>query len=84
MTRIIIAQLTKDADDMEARIKRMLEMEERGFWPCENAHETAEIRFPSDATADELNSPKRRLEAGEYPCPECSGPLRLVKRSEIK
>jgi hypothetical protein len=32
-------QLRKNADDMEARVKQMAEMEEKGFWLCENGHE---------------------------------------------
>jgi len=39
ITREEIAQLTKDADEMEARIKQVAEMEERGYWECANGHE---------------------------------------------
>ena len=41
LTKTLIAQLTKDADTMEARIKQMAEMEEKGFWECENGHESS-------------------------------------------
>lgn len=40
LTKTLIAQLTKDADVMDARIKDMAEMEEKGFWECEDGHET--------------------------------------------
>lgn len=33
------AQLRKDADDMEARVKQMAHMETMGFYLCENGHE---------------------------------------------
>jgi len=36
-----IARMTADADAHEARIKQMAEMEEKGYWECENGHESA-------------------------------------------
>jgi hypothetical protein len=36
----LAAQLTEQADQMDARIKEVSEMEEKGYWLCENGHET--------------------------------------------
>jgi len=71
LTKTLIAQLAKDADTMEARIKQMAEMEEKGFWECENGHETTE-------TSSELN-PDKSIPM----CSECGKPAKLVKRSEM-
>src|ERR1017187_1680987 len=38
--RDMTAQLRKEADDMETRVKQMAEMEEKGFWLCDDGHET--------------------------------------------
>jgi hypothetical protein len=37
--RDLAAQLRKESDDMETRVKQMAEMEEKGFWLCEEGHE---------------------------------------------
>jgi hypothetical protein len=39
LTKTLIAQLTQEADTMEARVKQMVEMEEQGFYECEDGHE---------------------------------------------
>jgi hypothetical protein len=62
------AQLRKDAEDMESRVKEMAEMEERGFWLCENGHEHADVLLPE--TIDDLT---RR-------CLECKSPAKLICR----
>jgi hypothetical protein len=38
---ILIVKLKNEADAYEARIKNVVEMEEKGFWLCENGHEFA-------------------------------------------
>lgn len=38
--RDVAAKLTKEADEMDARIKEVSELEEKGYWLCENGHET--------------------------------------------
>jgi hypothetical protein len=53
MTRDLIAHLTKDADAMEARINQVVEMEEKGYWECENGHESA-AQFNEGARVDPL------------------------------
>ena len=69
LTKDLIAQLTKDADAMEARITQMAEMEEKGFWECEDGHENAECVPPKE---------------GEYTaCIECNKPAKLVKRETM-
>jgi len=37
--RTLAAQLTKEADEMDARIKKFSAMEEQGYWLCEAGHE---------------------------------------------
>jgi ssDNA-binding Zn-finger/Zn-ribbon topoisomerase 1 len=69
MTRDIISRLTKEADDMDVRIKEVAEMEEKGFWMCENGHESEKAQ-PSETSTDNL-------------CPECGAKVQLVKRSEM-
>ena len=39
MSRDLIAKLKQDADELEARIKQVAEMEENGFYLCEKGHE---------------------------------------------
>ena len=69
MTRDTIAQLTKDADEMEARIKQVAEMEEKGFWLCENGHEK-EMARPLE------NEPHNV-------CVECGKDVKWLKRSDM-
>lgn len=72
LTRDTIAQLTKDADGMEARIKQVAEMEEKGFWLCEDGHENTQERKQEPGE-----------EGGRWICKECFKPLKFVKRSEM-
>jgi hypothetical protein len=37
--RELVARITNETDDMDARIKEVSEMEEKGFWLCEDGHE---------------------------------------------
>lgn len=37
--RDLVARLTKEADELDARIKDVSDMEEKGFWLCEDGHE---------------------------------------------
>ena len=41
--RDLAAQLTKQADEMDARTKELDGKLEKGFWECENGHETESI-----------------------------------------
>src|SRR5580698_4196665 len=69
LTKAKIAQMTKDADAQEARITEMAEMEEKGFWECENGHELTNLE-PMTAL-DPLRTP---------PCPHCGKPAKYIKR----
>jgi hypothetical protein len=66
-SRDLIVKLKNEADAYEARIKQMAEMEEKGFWLCENGHETAEGIQPPPAPI----VPN---------CPECGKPAKFIKR----
>src|SRR5579884_1739933 len=59
-----ITQLTADADARDARIKQMAEMEERGYWTCENGHEST------------MAAPETQLPT----CKECGKPAKFIKR----
>jgi hypothetical protein len=61
-----------DADAREARIKEMAEMEEKGFFTCENGHEQADA--PSFFEGKEITAPK---------CDACGKPLTLIKRATM-
>jgi hypothetical protein len=37
-TRAAILQLKTDAEELDAQIKHMAEMEEKGFWLCDDGH----------------------------------------------
>jgi hypothetical protein len=66
--RGLIETLNKEADEMDARIKEVCELEERGYWLCENGHEdTALPSVPQDP-------------GHEIHCPACAEPMKLIKR----
>src|SRR5580704_17876948 len=58
--RAVIEKLNKEADEMDARIKEVGEMEEKGYWLCEDGHEFAEPVPQDPETSDFPN-----------PCPQC-------------
>jgi len=66
------ADMKSDADAREARIKEMAEMEEKGFFTCENGHEQADA--PSFFEGKEITAPK---------CDACGKPLTLIKRATM-
>jgi hypothetical protein len=70
MSRDLIAKLKVEADAFEARIKDVADMEEQGFWLCENGHEKGGALSPdADGVARK--------------CIECSAPAKFIKRSEM-
>ena len=71
--RDLAAQLRKEADDMETRVKQMAELEEKGFWLCEDGHENADVRYVSGS------SPVKMDEV----CLVCDKPAKFIKRSEM-
>jgi hypothetical protein len=55
---------------MDARVKQMAEMEEKGFWECENGHENeSSIEIPADNTGDR--------------CITCNAPAKLISRATM-
>ncbi len=85
--RDLVDQLNKEADDIEARIKQVAEIEEKGFWMCENGHEITtdcgcaspdgpKFAHIADCIFNDFNSEL---------CPRkgCGKPMKLVKRSEM-
>ena len=64
-----ILRMTKDADAHEARLKQMAEMEEKGYWECENGHETD---ASSGSTAVDST--------GTLALCFCNAPKKLVRR----
>lgn len=67
----LVAQLTKEADDMDARIKEVEEMENKGYWLCENGHENADVyRMPREGVSD-------------VACIECKAPVKFIKRDQM-
>jgi len=72
--RKLAADKTAQADAREARIKEMAEMEEKGYWECENGHE---IQFTKNGEAAEQIIGDAKF------CPDCGKPTKLIKRSEM-
>jgi hypothetical protein len=66
-SRDLIIKLKTEADAYEARIKSVAEMEEKGFYLCDNGHENAECRLP---------------ESGNV-CLQCPKLAKFIKRSEM-
>jgi len=69
MTRDLIAQMVRDADVSEARIKEVQAMEEKGFWLCEDGHECADPG-KSEGTEESI-------------CPVCAKPAKFVSRATM-
>lgn len=70
--RDLIARITKEADDMDARIKEVAEMEMKGFWVCENGHEE-----PMSTASDGI-----KLDIS-LPCSTCKQPMQFIKRDQM-
>jgi hypothetical protein len=71
VSRDLIVKLKNEADAYEARIKNVAQMEEKGFWLCENGHESS-AQFEEGAKVDTLTQS----------C-ECGKPAKFIKRSEM-
>jgi|SRR5581483_619183 len=85
--RDLAARLTKDADEMDARIKEVEEKLEKGFWECENGDEvstdcgcsspgTPAIVHISDCVFNHFN-------AEECPRHGCGKPMKLVSDAAL-
>lgn len=66
--RGLIEKLNKDAGEIEAKIKSMDEMLDKGFWECENGHE---IQSTHVAPGE------------DNICPECNKLAKYVSRSTM-
>jgi hypothetical protein len=66
-TRDLVVKLKSGADELEARIKDVADMEEKGFWLCEDGHESEHSKPAEDATL----------------CVQCGKSAKLIKRSEM-
>ncbi len=64
------ANITKEADQMDARIKEVSEMEENGYFLCEDGHE-----YEMAALSTEIGK--------EHVCEECRKPTKLIKRDQM-
>jgi len=71
--RALIEMLNKEAVDLDARIKEVSEMEEKGYWACENGHETPWNEIDGDGSEP-------------MACPHdatCRLPAKLIKRDQM-
>jgi hypothetical protein len=69
--RALIERLNKEADEMDARIKEVSEMEEKGFWECENGHEHEGANFPEPVAGAPAT------------CLVCDKPAKFIKRDQM-
>jgi hypothetical protein len=70
VTRDVIVKLKAGAEELEARIKDVAEMEEEGFWLCDNGHEKRSTFLPTSEQAPRT-------------CLQCQAPAKFIKRSEM-
>jgi hypothetical protein len=84
-TRNLVARMTKEADDIEARIKEATAMEENGFWMCENGHENADADIETlDAHTPSYAVPKPdEIQVTPRVCKDCGAPAKLIKRDTM-
>jgi hypothetical protein len=68
--RALIEKLNREADEMDARIKEVSEMEEKGYWVCENGHEHG-----TSALSTEIGK--------EHICLDCRESVKLIKRDQM-
>ncbi|SPF55150.1 hypothetical protein SBA4_6980008 [Candidatus Sulfopaludibacter sp. SbA4] len=76
MAKDIITKLTEEADAFDARIKQVPEMEEKGFWLCENGHEVEVGEHDAENIANGTQNGQKR-------CAGCDSITKLIKRSEM-
>jgi hypothetical protein len=81
-SRDLIVKLTNDADELEARIKQMAEMKEKGFWLCEDGHEKPKCMLSLCDEHEEMQCKDCKAESAGNPvtCDACDKPMRLIKR----
>lgn len=70
--RDLSARLTKEADEMDARIKELDEKLDKGFWECEKGHENSDAqRMPCETGGDVAA------------CIECKAPVKFIRRDQM-
>jgi transcription initiation factor IIE alpha subunit len=69
-TRALLVKLSHEAAQFEARIKLVAEMEESGFYLCDNGHEKGGALLPD-------------ADGAARKCIECNAPVKYIKRSEM-
>lgn len=69
--RKLAAQLTEQADQMDARIKEVGEMEEKGYWLCEKC-----------GSEDAATPPVPQEDGHAIHC-KCGEPMKLIKRDQM-
>lgn len=77
MTRAAIAKFTKEAEAFDVRIKQVAEMEEKGFYVCDDGHESAK---PFLNGTDSFSCPFPIAKALNG---VCAKPAKFIKRSEM-
>jgi hypothetical protein len=65
-----VATITVEADALEANIKRRDEMEEKGFWECENGHEKGDAFIPG-------------VEGAGRTCLDCKAPAKFISHETM-
>src|ERR1039458_923880 len=69
--RALIEKLNKEADEMDARIKQVSEMEEKGFWLC------------GKCGAENIDAPAVPQAEGSVIHCDCGEPMKLIKRDQM-
>jgi len=82
-----LAKMTKEADDLDARITEVTAMQEKGYWECENGHEIRTdcgCAQSGDLAIVHTNDCVLNGFSGEAcPCPNCGKPMKFIKRSTM-
>lgn len=79
------AQITKEADQMDARIKEVEELENKGYWLCEDGHEKPKCTLALCDEHEGAQCKDCKAEAAGKPvtCEECKKPMKLIKRDQM-
>lgn len=75
--RALIEKLKKEADHMDSRIKEVAELEEKGFWLCEDGHES-----PTQPVKGVLGTSETGVAIVGDKC-TCGKPMKFIKRDQI-
>lgn len=85
--RTTAAQLTKEAEQMDARIKEVEEMEIQGYWLCEDGHERGPCGCSRPGVPAIVHASGCSLEVidplKDPKCRECGKQMKLIKRDQM-